>query len=162
MICILALVVFGILGIFSATHRKLALEAFECVFKKIRLQPCDSGLDKRLKSQITGKLMRKHPKMARFGYRHFEAVSLILTIIMIVSFVYSGLGIYNFVAYGNCNGESSQEACVYEGLGNAFKIDVDCESPLCQNEYCTCKEGSGCQEKEGDICKENCYGSVIK
>ena len=66
MICIIALVVFGTLGIFSATHRKIAREAFECVFKRINLKPCDSALDKKLKSQITGKLMRKKPKMKRY------------------------------------------------------------------------------------------------
>lgn len=157
MICIIALFVFGILGIFSATHRKIALEAFECVFKRIRLKPCDSGLDKRLKSQITGRLMRRNPKLARFIYRHFGAISWIFTILMVVSIIYSGLGIYNFVIYGNCDGENSQEACVYEGIGNVFKIDVSCESPLCQNQECKCKDEINCQEKEGDLCKQSCY-----
>ncbi|MBU0472125.1 MAG: hypothetical protein KKF65_05850 [Nanoarchaeota archaeon] len=157
MICLIALVVFGILGIFSATHRKIAREAFECVFKRIRLKPCDSGLDQRLKSQIMGKLLRRKPKLARFTFRHFETISWIFTILMIVSIIYSGIGIFNFIIYGNCDGENSQEACVYTGLGDVFKINVDCESPLCQNKECSCGDEIGCQEREGDICKESCY-----
>jgi len=119
MICLIALVVFGILGIFSATHRKIALEAFECVFKRIRLKPCDSGLDKRLKSQITGRLMRRNPKTARFVYQHFETISWIFTILMLGSIIYSGVGIYNFVRFSNCYGENSQEACVYKGISDS-------------------------------------------
>lgn len=101
--------------------------------------------------------MKKSPRMAKFTFRHFETISWFFTIILIASIVFSGLGIYNYVVYGNCNGENSQEACVYEGLGNAFKIDVSCESPLCQNKECKCKNEIDCQEKEGDVCKQSCY-----
>jgi len=109
MICLIAFVVFGILGIFSATHRKIAFEAFECVFLKIQLKPCTSALDKRLKSQITGKLLKKNPKLAKFTFNHFEAISWAFTIITILSLVYSAIGFYNYMEYGNCNGEGSQE-----------------------------------------------------
>jgi len=148
MICIIALIVFGILGIFSATHRKIALEAFDCIFRRITIRPCNSGLDERLKSQIIGRLMGRTPKFARFSYRHFEAISWLFTILMVVSIIYTSLGIYSYVMYGNCNGENSQEACVYEGLSNTLKIDVGCESPLCQNKECECKNEIVCEEKE--------------
>jgi hypothetical protein len=156
MICLIALVVFGILGIFSATHRRIALEAFECVFKRIRLRPCDSGLDKRLKSQMIGKLMRRNPKLARFSYRHFETISWAFTILMIVSIIYFGLGIYNFAMYGNCNGKNSQETCIYNRLSGVFKAD-NCESPSCENNECRCNNELNCQEKESKTCKESCY-----
>jgi len=52
MICVVALIVFGILGIFSAKYRVIAKEAFDCVFRKITLRKCDSRLDSRLKSEI--------------------------------------------------------------------------------------------------------------
>ena len=156
MICLIALLVFGILGVFSATHRKIAIEAFECVFKRIRLKPCDSGLDKRLKSQITGKLIKRNSWLARFIFRHFEAISWFFTILMIVSIVYSGAGIYNFAIYGNCNGEDSQETCIYAGLADTLKIDVECESPLCQNMGCECEGEIACLEGEGDLCEGGC------
>ena len=156
MICVIALVVFGILGIFSATHRKVALEAFDCVFRRVTLRKCETGLDKRLKSQITGKLMIKRPKLARFTFRHFEAISWFFTILMVVSIIYSGLGIYNFAMYSNCNGEDSQEACVYDGLSGVFSTG-DCGSPTCENNECKCNNEIDCQEKEGDVCEESCY-----
>ena len=157
MICIIALIVFGILGIFSATHRKIALEAFECVFKRIRLKPCDSGLDKRLKSRITGKLMKRSPRLAGFTFKHFESLSWLFTILMFVSLFYSAFGIYNFVAYGNCNGENSSEACVYAGVSDFTGFEVGCQNLLCQNEGCNCENEIACQKKEGNTCGENCY-----
>ncbi|MFC1511854.1 hypothetical protein ACFL5H_01505 [Candidatus Latescibacterota bacterium] len=114
--CLIALVVFGILGIFSATHRLIALEAFDCVFKRLRFKPCDSGLNVRLKSQIIGKLMKRSPRLASFSFRNFEALSWVFTILMVASLFYSGLSAYRFAMYGNCHGADSQEECVFEGL----------------------------------------------
>jgi hypothetical protein len=80
---------------------------------------------------------------------------------MVISLVYSGMGIFNFVMYGNCNGENSQEACVYDGLANTFnnndlKLNVGCESLLCDNEDCGCEGELDCQEKEGELCDKTC------
>lgn len=126
MICLIALVVFAVLGIFSSTHRVLAKEAFDCVFRRMTLRKCESGLDKRLKSQITGKLMRKAPRLAGFTYKNFELISWAFTILLVVSLVYSGHSLYNYVKYGNCYGKSSDENCIF----NAFveKKDSTCDS----------------------------------
>ena len=118
MICIIALIVFSILAIFSARYRPIAAEAFDCVFRRVTLRKCTSGLDKRLKSQITGKLMKKSPKTGRFIYKHFEFISWIFTIILILSIVQSGISVYNFIAYGNCNGKESDEFCIFDPLGS--------------------------------------------
>ena len=67
MICILAMVVFGIMGIFSASHRKLAKEAFDCVFRMITFRPCNSTFDQRMKGKIVGKLINKSPRMSGFS-----------------------------------------------------------------------------------------------
>ena len=122
MICVLALIVFGILGIFSATHRKIALEAFDCVFRRVTLRKCESGLDKRLKSQITGKLMKKNPVIARFTFRYFELISWFFTILFILSFVYAGIGGYNYYLYGNCNGPNEDSFCIFDPLGGNSKF----------------------------------------
>ncbi|MBR9676795.1 DsbA family protein [Candidatus Woesearchaeota archaeon] len=114
-ICVIALVVFSVLGIFSASHRKIAKEAFDCVFRRLTLRKCETGLDKRLKSQITGSLMLKAPRVAKFTYKNFEVLSWILTILLIASLGYSTFGAYNFVRYGNCNGDSD-EFCIFDAL----------------------------------------------
>lgn len=114
--CLLAVVVFGIMGIFSATHRDIAREALDCVFKRIRFKPCESGLDKRLKSQVIGKLMKRSPRIAGFGFRYFEVISWVFTILMFGSMIWSGMSVYRFAMYGNCHGANSQEECDFNGL----------------------------------------------
>jgi hypothetical protein len=134
MICLIALVVFGILGIFSVTHRKIALEAFDCVFKRLTIRKCTSGLDKRLKSQITGRLMRKSPRIARLTYKNFELISWTFTIIMIVSFVYTGIGGYNYYLYGNCNGPNEDSFCIFDPLGGNSKFSDIATEESCSAE----------------------------
>jgi len=104
MICIIALVIFGFLSIFSATHRPLAKEALDCVLRKMTFRPCKTDLDKRLKSEFTGKIMRTSPKLASITYKHFELISWIFVIIFISSLAYSSYSVYNYVQYGNCYG----------------------------------------------------------
>jgi len=118
MICIIAFIVFGFLGIFSATHRKVAFEAFNCVFRKTTLRKCNSDLDKRLKSQIVAKIINKSPGTARIIYKHFEIISWIFTITMIISLIYTAMGGYNYYIYGNCNGQNQEGFCIFDPTGS--------------------------------------------
>jgi len=117
MICIIAMIVFGILGIFSAKYRVIAKEAFHCVFKKITLRKCDSGLDTRLKSEITGKLLRFNHRLGKTVYKYFEVFSWIFLILILVTFFFIGKGIYFYALYGNCNGPNSNQFCIFDPLG---------------------------------------------
>ena len=116
MICIIALIVFGILGIFSLKYRLIAKEALDCTFKKITLRKCDTGLDTRLKSQITGKFLRFWPALGRAVYRYFEVFSWIFLILTLLTLFFMGQGIYNYAIYGNCNGPQGG-FCIYDPLG---------------------------------------------
>jgi len=111
-VCIVALIVFGFFSIFSATHRPLAKEAINCVFRKMTLRPCSTGLDKRFKMIVSMKLMKHHEGTGRFVNKHFESISLVFLLIFIGSIVFSGMGVYNLWAYGNCNGPDSSELCL--------------------------------------------------
>jgi len=122
MICVIALIVFGILGIFSATHRAVAKEAFDCVFRKITFRKCRTRLDVRLKSQITGKIIKLSPKAARFVYKHFEIISWIFLILFVVSLVNVVIGGYNYYLYGNCNGPNEEGFCIFDPLGGNIKF----------------------------------------
>ena len=51
MFCIVAFVVLGIMGIFSATNRGLAKEAFDCVLRRVTLRPCTTGFDQKMNWQ---------------------------------------------------------------------------------------------------------------
>jgi len=133
MICFIALIVFGILGVFSATHRKIALEAFDCVFKRITLRKCNTGLDVRLKSKITSSFLQKSPKLGQLVYRYFEILSWAFTILMIGSLVWSGISIYNYIEYGNCNGPSvkdQQGLCLFDPSKENAQISTCGEGEL--------------------------------
>ena len=115
-LCIVALVVFGILGIFSAKYRSLAGEAFQCVFRMVTLRPCESTLNERLKAQIVSKTLSFSPAVARGVNRHFEALSWVFILLFFASLAYSALGVYNYWAFGNCNGPGASGFCAFDAL----------------------------------------------
>ncbi|MBS3109086.1 DsbA family protein [Candidatus Woesearchaeota archaeon] len=118
MICIIALVVFGILAIFSARHRPMAKEALDCVLRRISFRKCESRLDVRLKGELTGKIMRTHPGLAKFVFNYFEWLSWAFIILTVLSLVYTGIGGYNFYKYGNCNGKvNGEDFCIFDPAG---------------------------------------------
>jgi len=126
MICFVALFVFVVLAIFSAKYRPLAKEAFDCVFKRITLRPCESGLDERIKATLVSSIFSKSPKAAAALNKHFELFSWALTILMILSVAYSAIGVYNWWAYGNCNGPDETGFCVFNALTGEHGQYSDC------------------------------------
>ena len=99
MICLIALPIFLVLGIFSVKYRILAKEAFDCIFRAITLRKCESKLDQRIKSRITGKILKYHPGTARFFFKNFELLSWIFVALFILSLIFSAIGIYNYAFY---------------------------------------------------------------
>ena len=100
-ICIVALVVFSVMSLGSARYKRLARDAFRCVAKMITLSPCDVGFQQRVKGKVTAKLLPV-PRLARFFYRNFAAISWAFTISFFASLAYSVYAMYNFFVYGSC------------------------------------------------------------
>ncbi|MFA6907546.1 MAG: thioredoxin domain-containing protein, partial [Candidatus Micrarchaeia archaeon] len=117
MLCFVALAVFLILSIFSAKYRPLARRALDCVVKKATLRPCDTGLDEEIKAASISGIMKISPGGASFLNRHFEAFSLLFTLLFFVSLFFAAQGLYNFIIYGNCNGFEGG-FCIYSGVQN--------------------------------------------
>ncbi|MBW2982881.1 DsbA family protein [Candidatus Woesearchaeota archaeon] len=117
MICVLALIVFSILAIFSVSYRPLAAEAFDCVFRRVTFRKCRSGLDKRLKARLTGRASRVSKRLGRFVYRYFEVFSWLFLILLVLSLVQTGISAYNLAVYGNCNGLDEEGFCVFDPTG---------------------------------------------
>jgi hypothetical protein len=111
-ICIIALPVFALLGLFSLKYRMLAAEAFRCLFRTVVLKPCDTGLDLKIKSKFTAKLMW-WPALARGFYKYFAILSWIFVVLMLLSAIFTGIGLYNYIKYGNCNGPDSSAFCIF-------------------------------------------------
>ena len=146
-ICIIALVVFSILGIGSLRFRQLAKEAFECTFRMITFRPCKAKLDERIRAKLTAKLMII-PDLARFVYRNFTALSWVFVIVFFASLGYSAYGIYNLVVHGTCDPNSdtcpfstTAPVCGCEGL-------CQCEEESCNSpEYVACEGNCSCQKE---------------
>jgi thiol-disulfide isomerase/thioredoxin len=127
-ICIVAMVVFGILGVFSARYRKIAKEAFSCVTRMATFRPCETGFDDKVRSHVTSKLMKRSERLAGLFYRNFKAISVIFTISFFLSAGYTAYTVYNLAVYGTCDPQNPQNCvfnpgsdpnrviCPYEGL----------------------------------------------
>lgn len=166
MICVIALIVFGILGIFSAKYRIVAKEAFNCVFKKITLKKCDTGLDQRLKGEITGKLFKINPRIGRFVFRYFEWFSWIFLILTIATLFFVGQGLYFYAVYGNCNGPNSNQFCIFDPLGtnkpsDGGNIDICSVPESYKNKTLTAPPISQIIELNHDAYKGNPDAKVI-
>ena len=101
-LCLVALVVFSIMSVGSAKYKKLARDAFRCFMKTITLSPCDVAFDQKIKGKITAKLLGA-PRLARFFYRNFRAISWLFTLAFFASLIYSAYAMYNFFVYGSCD-----------------------------------------------------------
>src|SRR3989344_7867029 len=103
-LCFIALPILLILSIFSAKYKILARDAFECIGRTVTLRKCKSNLDERIKSHLTGKIIKISPKFGMFIYRKFQIISIIFIILMIASLFFSVTGLINYLKYGNCYG----------------------------------------------------------
>lgn len=122
MFCIAAFIVLSIISIFSASHRALAKEAFDCVFRRITLRPCNTGFQEKMKAQLLGKLMVRSTTAARLVSKNFELLSWILFILTVGSLFWTGKGIYNFYMYGSCNGLNKSGFCALDPTGANNKV----------------------------------------
>jgi hypothetical protein len=121
MFCIVAAVVLSILGIFSASNRKLAAEALDCVFHRITFRPCTTGFDEKMKAKILGKVITRSEKSARWLNKHFELLAWIFFVIMLAATVMFVRGFVLFYTTGNCNGATSTAFCVFDPTGENTK-----------------------------------------
>jgi hypothetical protein len=147
--CLIAMVVLGILSVFSARYRYWAKEAFFCVGRRITLRPCDTGFDQKVRSRVTSAIMKRHRGIARAVHRHFEAISWVFTISLFVSLFYTGYSVYNLASYGTCDPMNPDE-CV-------FNPDLPvCEIPECTG-HCWCNGVEvGCNDPLFEACDGDC------
>ncbi len=111
--CIVGLVAFGILGIFSAKYRRYFRESLHCMKRQLTLRPCDTQFDHEMKAKISGSIAKQSERLARLVYKRFAVISGIFLLAMIVSLALVAFGIYNYAAYGNCNGPDSRDFCIF-------------------------------------------------
>ena len=134
MFCILALIVFSILGIFSATHRALARQALDCVFRRVTFRPCNTDFKEKIKNKILAKLLNRSDLTARLFNKHFELLSWIFFILMVVSTVWVVRGGHNYYLYGSCNGLNQSGFCAFDPGGENNKVTQINSAGICSPE----------------------------
>lgn len=110
-LCLVFLVIFAILGLFSAKYRKLAKEAFACVGKSLIFKPCASGLDQRFKTKVTSKIMTRSKIIAKIFYKYFTLLSWAFTIAFFVSLYFTAIALYNYARFGTCEPGLPAKSC---------------------------------------------------
>ncbi|MDD5463642.1 MAG: thioredoxin domain-containing protein [Candidatus Moranbacteria bacterium] len=131
MICIISLIVFSILGIFSATHRALAKEAFDCVLRRLTFRPCNANFKEKMQGMIVGKIMNRSVFAAKIFNKYLEVFSWIFFILMVASTFWAIKGGYNFYQYGSCNGLNQDGFCVFDPTGANNKVSALSEQTEC-------------------------------
>lgn len=129
--CIIALIIFGIMGIFSASHRELAREAFDCVFKRVTFRPCNSGFKDKIKGKILSKIISRSTFLAKMVNKHYEILSWIFFILMVGSTIWVFNGVYNFYVYGSCNGLNETGFCAFDPTGENNKVTALGDDATC-------------------------------
>lgn len=138
MFCIIAFIVLAIVSIFSASHRKLAKEAYDCVFRRITFRPCNTGFKEKMKAQLVGSVLSRSTLAAKIINKHFELLSWLLFIVTIASLFWTGKGLYNYYMYGSCNGLNQTGFCALDPKGENNKVSQTGGS---------CSEGAGDESK---------------
>jgi hypothetical protein len=113
-LCLVALVVFSVMSIFSTKYRRLAKESFKCVMKTLTLSPCDMAFEQRVKAKVTAKLLNISPSVARAFYQNFRVFAWGFTATFFVSLFIIGYSFYNFAVYGSCE---PGQPCYMTALG---------------------------------------------
>jgi len=124
MFCVLALIVFSLLGIFSASHRQLAKEALDCVFRRVTFRPCHADFREKIKGKILARLLNRSVIVAKIFNKYFELLSWLFFILMVISTIWVVRGGINFYLYGNCNGINQEGFCLFDPTGENNKVST--------------------------------------
>jgi hypothetical protein len=129
--CLIALIIFGILGIFSASQRALAKEALDCVFRRVTLRPCNTGFAEKVKGKLLAKVITRSTFLAKILNKYYEVFSWIFFILMVGSTIWVVRGGYNFYVYGSCNGLNESGFCAFDPTGENNKVTPLEDSDTC-------------------------------
>ena len=121
MVCIAAFIILCLVGIvvaFLSIFKKeigkkyLAVfkKAWHCVFKKVRLQKCDTNFKDDVKNTILKKVILKKPKLVKPLSVIIEIVSVLIVIITIWSLIIAIKSLLALWVFGTCN-VSKPSAC---------------------------------------------------
>ncbi len=114
MVCVAAFIILALVGVIVAflsifnrnlgrKYLKVFKKAWYCVFKKVRLQKCDTNFKDDVKNTILKKVIIKHPKWVKPLSITIEIISVLIVFITIWSIVVAIKSLLAIWVFGTCN-----------------------------------------------------------
>ena len=114
MVCIAAFIILAIIGVFVAfisifkpkvgkAYLKAMKKAWGCLWKKVRLQKCETGFKDDVKNSLLSRVMLKHPKWVKPLSIVIEVVSVIIVLVAVWALLTAIKSLLALWALGSCN-----------------------------------------------------------
>ncbi len=114
MVCIAAFIILALIGIFVAiisifkpkigkSYLKALKKAWGCLWKKVRLQKCETGFKEDVKNTLLSRVVIKHPKWTRPLSILIEVLSVVIVIVFIWAILTAIKSLLALWVLGSCN-----------------------------------------------------------
>ena len=114
MVCIAAFIILALIGIFVAiisifkpqvgkSYWKMFKKAWGCLWKKVRLQKCETGFKDDVKNTILSRVIVKHPKWVKPLSVIIEVLSVVIVIVAVWAILTAIKSVLALWALGSCN-----------------------------------------------------------
>ena len=114
MVCIAAFIILALIGVFVAiisifkpqvgkSYWKMFKKAWGCLWKKVRLQKCETGFKDDVKNTILSRAIVKHPKWVKPLSAIIEVVSVVIVVVAVWALLTAIKSLLALWALGSCN-----------------------------------------------------------
>lgn len=114
MVCIAAFIILALIGVFVAgisifkpkvgkAYLKMLKKSWGCLWKKVRLQKCETGFKEDVKNTLLSKIMLKHPKWVKPLSVLIEILSIIIVLIAVWAILTAIKSLLALWVLGSCN-----------------------------------------------------------
>lgn len=114
MVCIAAFIILALIGVFVAiisifkpevgkSYWKMFKKAWGCLWKKVRLQKCETGFKEDVKNTILSRVIVKHPKWVRPLSIVIEILSVVIVVVAAWAVLTAIKSLLALWALGSCN-----------------------------------------------------------
>ena len=114
MVCIAAFIILAIIGVFVAIisifkpevgkkYLKIFKKSWGCLWKKVRLQKCETGFKEDVKNTLLSRVIVKHPKWVKPLSAIIEVISVVIVIVAVWAILTAIKSLLALWALGTCN-----------------------------------------------------------
>lgn len=135
MVCIAAFIILALIGVFVAivsifkpkvgkAYLKMFKKAWGCLWKKVRLQKCETNFKSDVKNTLLSRVVIKHPKWTKPLSVLIEILSVIIVLVVIWAIITAIKSLLALWVFGSCN-VTKPSACTF----GAEVCSIDEEEP---------------------------------